>query len=90
MASNQVLLKDASASTDNKSRDSYKYCIVPQCKSTTKSTPNKVFVTVPKDTKMKDIWQQQMKRVEKISSSSTKYCCEDHFDVTHFKNFSTC
>lgn len=60
---------------------SYKYCVVPKCKSTSSSTPDKLFFHVPTDKKARKKWCSVMKR-DPLSSKSTHYCCEDHFDVS--------
>lgn len=59
---------------------SYKYCIVPECHSTTFKTPNKIFFRVPNDANKRKKWCKLMRR-DLIGPNSTKYVCEDHFDV---------
>lgn len=60
----------------------YKYCIVPECQSTTVNTPTKTFITVPRDLKMRRKWQQTMKREKRLTTKSTYFVCEDHFNVS--------
>ena len=68
------------------SRKPYKYCIVPCCTSSTTNTPEKVFLSVPKDPVKRKAWVNAMKRDERdnkhLSSTSTVYCCEDHFVIS--------
>ncbi|KAK5642388.1 hypothetical protein RI129_008555 [Pyrocoelia pectoralis] len=60
---------------------SYKYCIVPKCRSTSVKTPNKIFITLPRDPKVRMRWQKAMKRVNMISNHATCFVCEDHFNL---------
>ncbi|XP_045497673.1 uncharacterized protein LOC123695790 [Colias croceus] len=57
-----------------------KYCIVPMCKNTLRSTPDKLFFLVPRGAAIRQAWCNVMKR-EMVSPSTCLYCCEDHFDV---------
>lgn len=66
---------------------SYKYCFVPKCSNTTKSTPGKIFITVPKGDVRKKWIQQTRRDSDSTSLKSTFYCCEDHFDVSFVNNF---
>ncbi|XP_028171936.1 uncharacterized protein LOC114361168 [Ostrinia furnacalis] len=61
----------------------YKYCMVPKCISTTIKTPEKLFFCVPKDPKLRKKWYSLAKRDVRIppNSQTTRYCCEDHFDL---------
>ncbi|XP_018575991.1 uncharacterized protein LOC108914628 [Anoplophora glabripennis] len=59
----------------------YKYCIVPGCKNTSVSTPNKIFISLPSDENVRKLWQQSMRREKFVSNKGTKFCCEDHFNV---------
>lgn len=59
----------------------YKYCIVPNCINTTIKTPTKVFFHVPLQKEKRKKWCKVMKR-DLIGPRSTKYVCEDHFDVS--------
>ncbi|XP_050513108.1 uncharacterized protein LOC126888777 [Diabrotica virgifera virgifera] len=61
-------------------KPSYKYCMVPQCKNTTRSTPNKLFFRIPNDRKLRKQWCKMMRR-DTVSPASCLYCCEDHFNV---------
>ncbi|XP_056636272.1 uncharacterized protein LOC130444923 isoform X1 [Diorhabda sublineata] len=63
----------------------YKYCIVPKCTNTTITAPNKVFLSIPKGEKLRKKWCDAMKRDSKtntvLSSTSNRFCCEDHFKL---------
>lgn len=59
----------------------YKYCIVPLCQSTTVKNLNKSFFRVPSDLNKRKMWCKLMRR-DLIGPKSTKYVCEDHFDVS--------
>ncbi|CAH1108287.1 unnamed protein product [Psylliodes chrysocephalus] len=70
----------------------YKYCIVPKCTNTVITTPNKVFISVPKGEKIRKQWCNAMKRDNKInkvlSSTCNRFCCEDHFELgTDMENY---
>ncbi|KAL0878663.1 hypothetical protein ABMA27_003727 [Loxostege sticticalis] len=60
----------------------YKYCIVPQCKSTSIKTPNKLFVFVPSKQEVRKKWLTlaRLNDANCLSSISRIYFCEDHFD----------
>ncbi|XP_060535632.1 uncharacterized protein LOC132707717 [Cylas formicarius] len=56
-----------------------KWCFVPNC---TNTTPKKIFVSVPKAPQQRKQWFDRARRdVKSVSSKSTMYCCEDHFDL---------
>lgn len=59
----------------------YRYCMVPQCKNTTVSTPDKVFFRIPREENLRKKWCKMMKR-DNISVLSVVFCCEDHFIVS--------
>ena len=59
-----------------------KFCFVPGCKSTTISTPNKRFLSVPKGEKRVKWLSQARREPVGISLISTMHCCEDHFNVS--------
>lgn len=63
---------------------SYKYCIVPKCRNTTLKTPNKLFFLVPKNAILRKKWCRIMRRNDQVplSSSTSLFCCEDHFNVS--------
>lgn len=62
-----------------------KWCFVPECKNTTRSTPGKVFVTIPKNKKRRKQWFAAVRRkISDVSEKSVLYCCEDHFNVSFF------
>ncbi|KAJ8929194.1 hypothetical protein NQ314_008358 [Rhamnusium bicolor] len=59
-----------------------KWCFVPKCKNTTYKTPDKTFITVPRDAKRREKWFAAARRdIKKVSEKSTLYCCEDHFKL---------
>lgn len=61
----------------------YKYCVVPQCGSTTTKTPNKLFIYVPSKEQIRRKWLKLAKRdPDYLSKDSRMYFCEDHFDVS--------
>lgn len=65
-----------------------KWCFVPRCESTSIRTPNKIFITVPRNFEYKKKWFKAARR-DMPKSKTVFFCCEDHFDVsaTHFKVF---
>ena len=61
----------------------YKCCAVPQCKSTTIKTTEKLFIQVPRLKTMRKMWLQLARRDPALVSTQSKmYFCEDHFDVS--------
>jgi hypothetical protein len=62
----------------------YKCCAVPMCKNTTIRTPQKLFISVPKTAKIRRMWLRLSGRLPaSLSSTSSSYFCEDHFDVSY-------
>ena len=59
----------------------YRYCMVPMCPNTIKSTPDKVFFAVPRDPNIRKQWCKVMRR-DNVSPISRQHCCEDHFNVS--------
>ncbi|KAF9793582.1 hypothetical protein SFRURICE_021599 [Spodoptera frugiperda] len=61
----------------------YKNCVVPQCTSTSINTPNKLFIYVPNDVKIRRKWLTLARRddAHSLSTKSRMYFCEDHFDL---------
>ncbi|KAJ8983391.1 hypothetical protein NQ317_010484 [Molorchus minor] len=61
----------------------YKYCIVPQCKSTTIKMPNKLFIYVSSNEQIRKKWLKLARRddVHSLSTNLRMYFCADHFDV---------
>ena len=61
----------------------YKRCFVPQCPNTQKKYPNKIFICVPRDIKMRKAWFRAAHRSDADASNlkSNIHCCEDHFNV---------
>ncbi|KAJ8983997.1 hypothetical protein NQ317_006850 [Molorchus minor] len=67
----------------------YKYCLVPQCKSTTIKTPNKLFIYVPNNEQIRKKWLKLARRddVHSLSTNSRMYFCADHFDILNVDYF---
>lgn len=65
----------------SKSKPQYKWCIVPQCKSSSSNTPEKVFLQVPLKDNLRKLWLEAVDR-QQLSATSCLYVCEDHFDVS--------
>ncbi|KAK5650115.1 hypothetical protein RI129_001144 [Pyrocoelia pectoralis] len=62
--------------------DVYRWCAVPQCNNTSIKTPNKLFIHVPKNKKVRNTWLNLSRRDRtSVSSNSVIYFCEDHFDL---------
>ncbi|XP_028176892.1 uncharacterized protein LOC114364789 [Ostrinia furnacalis] len=61
----------------------YKYCIVPQCTSTSIKTPNKLFIYVPNNQQMRKKWLTLARKYNAhcLSTKSRMYFCEDHFNL---------
>ena len=57
------------------------YCIVPQC---TVTCPDKLFFTVPKDTKRRKQWFLACRRQSFPAAATVCQVCEDHFAVSIF------
>ncbi|KAK5645321.1 hypothetical protein RI129_006621 [Pyrocoelia pectoralis] len=62
------------------SKRCYKWCFVPMCTNTTFTTPEKTFLTMPRDVKIRKMWFKAARRDYSKITSSDFYCCEDHFD----------
>lgn len=66
----------------------YKCCAVPMCKSTSISTPQKLFINVPKNAEVRKKWLTLARRdPASLTPTSTSHFCEDHFDVSKDMNF---
>ncbi|KAK5641948.1 hypothetical protein RI129_010495 [Pyrocoelia pectoralis] len=63
------------------SKRCYKWCFVPMCTNTTFTSPEKTFLTMPRDVKIRKMWFKAARRDYSKITSSDFYCCEDHFDV---------
>lgn len=60
-----------------------KWCFVPGCTNTSKNSPNKIFISVPKNLKRKKKWFAAARRdLKDVSIKTSFYCCEDHFNVS--------
>ncbi|KAI5637172.1 THAP domain-containing protein [Phthorimaea operculella] len=54
----------------------------PKCTNTSIKTPEKLFVSVPKDVKVRQKWLQLARRDPRhISRNTNAFFCEDHFDM---------
>lgn len=63
----------------------YRWCVALNCKNSTLKTPEKLFITVPKDVSMRYVWLELAGRdPTKYSDKSHLYLCEDHFDVSTY------
>ncbi|CAH0749370.1 unnamed protein product [Bemisia tabaci] len=60
--------------------NSFARCFVPNCTSSSKSTPSKVFFPVPRG-EARQQWCSAVGRSKPMSSTSPHHCCQDHFDV---------
>ncbi|CAF4942939.1 unnamed protein product [Pieris macdunnoughi] len=61
---------------------SYKWCAVPKCKNTSIKTPEKLFICVPRNVKMRRKWLELSRRnCDEIMPSSNIFFCEDHFNL---------
>lgn len=71
---------------DSLKKSIYKYCIVPICKNTTISAPDKIFFNVPRSAEIRRKWCEVIGREDtegsQLSERTTLYCCEDHFNVS--------
>ncbi|XP_064076162.1 PR domain zinc finger protein 5-like isoform X2 [Vanessa tameamea] len=60
----------------------YRWCIVSSCPNTSIRTTEKLFIKVPDDIKMRNVWLKLAKRDPKsLSIKSRLYLCEDHFNL---------
>lgn len=50
----------------------FKYCVVPQCTSTTVQTPNKIFIRLPEDNIRRKKWLKACRRNEKDISQNSQ------------------
>ncbi|XP_015112961.1 uncharacterized protein LOC107038394 isoform X3 [Diachasma alloeum] len=66
-------------SKEKKKTPTYKYCFVPNCRSTTITTPNKIFICVPKSEEIRRLWCIAAAYTGKLRLSSA--ICEDHFKL---------
>ncbi|KAK5643988.1 hypothetical protein RI129_007833 [Pyrocoelia pectoralis] len=63
------------------SKRCYKWCFVPMCTNTTFTIPEKTFLTMPRDVKIRQMWFKAARRDYSKITCSDFYCCEDHFDA---------
>ncbi|XP_050351793.1 uncharacterized protein LOC126774350 [Nymphalis io] len=59
----------------------YRYCVVPECKSTTIKTPEKLFFSIPTGAQRRRDWCSAMGRTRPLRPYTNYFCCEDHFDI---------
>uniref|UniRef100_A0A8D8T928 THAP-type domain-containing protein n=1 Tax=Cacopsylla melanoneura TaxID=428564 RepID=A0A8D8T928_9HEMI len=58
------------------------WCFIPKCTNTGVNSPNKWFIPVPNDIKLKKLWFEKVRRPYNVSNTTKLYACEDHFDVS--------
>lgn len=69
------------------SYDTYHWCVVRECKNTSIKTPEKLWIKVPTNIKIRNTWLKLARRDPKSLSRKTQlYFCEDHFDVIILKS----
>lgn len=62
----------------------YHWCVVSSCKSTSISTPDKLFIKIPDDLTMRNVWLELIHKDPKsLSTKSRLHLCEDHFNVSN-------
>ncbi|XP_077257686.1 uncharacterized protein LOC143894887 [Temnothorax americanus] len=67
---------------NSKKKESYKWCFVPKCTNTSIKTPNKIFLTMPRDIKHRKTWMKMARRDDVADPpTSCLFCCEDHFNL---------
>ncbi|XP_052744472.1 uncharacterized abhydrolase domain-containing protein DDB_G0269086 isoform X2 [Bicyclus anynana] len=60
----------------------YRWCAVPQCTNTSKKTPKKLFIQVPRKANIRNAWLTLARRdTSNTGLKSILYFCEDHFDL---------
>ncbi|CAM1305965.1 Uncharacterised protein g4211 [Pycnogonum litorale] len=59
----------------------YRYCFVPGCKNTSIKTPNKLFITVPREKKRRKQWMRAARRQDEGTALTPFFCCGDHFNL---------
>ncbi|XP_043189316.1 uncharacterized protein LOC122363762 isoform X1 [Amphibalanus amphitrite] len=59
----------------------YYTCFVPGCTNTTVSTPDKIFIGLPRSDKLRKLWSNAARRDGPLISASGSACCEDHFTL---------
>ncbi|XP_050677768.1 uncharacterized protein LOC126974350 [Leptidea sinapis] len=63
----------------------YRWCSVPLCTNTSIKTPEKLFIFVPFDKKLRKKWLELARRdLEGILPTTQLYFCEDHFDLPNY------
>ncbi|CAG9817697.1 unnamed protein product [Phaedon cochleariae] len=67
-----------------------KYCLVPQCLSSTKVSPGKIFLSLPvgssdKNKEKRKLWLQAINGND-LSEKTRGFVCEDHFEVVERAN----
>ncbi|XP_044728314.1 uncharacterized protein LOC123291917 [Chrysoperla carnea] len=65
----------------------YRWCVASSCTNNSIKTPEKLFIKVPDDIKMRNVWLELAKR-ETLSTKSRLFLCEDHFNLEQdMKNY---
>ena len=60
-----------------------KICFVPLCPNTSKSTPEKMFITIPVNPARRKLWLDAVgKSAVGRNPKSPMFCCQDHFNVS--------
>lgn len=59
-----------------------KKCFVPYCKNSTINSPDKLFLTIPKERTKRLRWLKAV-GIPNALVGHGKYCCEDHFQVKY-------
>ncbi|KAG1652270.1 hypothetical protein GQR58_026435 [Nymphon striatum] len=54
---------------------------VPGCNSSSRKNPDKIFLTVPTEEKLKRLWDKAVRREYTGSAHAKFYCCADHFNL---------
>ncbi|XP_052745597.1 uncharacterized protein LOC112047120 isoform X3 [Bicyclus anynana] len=59
----------------------YQHCVVPYCKNNRRNAPDKLYIRVPYESKLRKQWLDLARRDRIFSPRSSLYFCEDHFDL---------
>lgn len=68
-------------------KQTYRWCFVPLCRNTQLKRPEKLFIRVPSNEKMRRLWFKIAHRTDEPTKSNY-YCCEDHFNVSNRYDFN--
>nr|XP_034194773.1 uncharacterized protein LOC117610999 [Osmia lignaria] len=61
-------------------QQTYRWCFVPLCLSIQLKNPEKLFIQVPRNEKVRNLWFKAAHRTDQPTNSNY-YCCEDHFNL---------